>query len=259
MNTHSSLNAFNHPVVHMGKERKRLYSWSRPSKYLPRKSQAQSELIIKGRATLAFSPDGKWFQGNIISPTADAYTISGRRKSLSTSLEPVREPGDTLDQSSCISHSYTSPPSLPSSPASCPTNQTSLASADSDQPYPSDTDSLDYELVRAVIENFSIEDEDCDALYDLAIMDYETGINHSVKRVGCQVSSDMCRLMGDTLTFQADTCNKGAMADMVIHKNIGQAMTEQSMTVFQGEFSYTYSDLICFPIPQGEGQGQWCL
>eukprot|EP00092_Neocalanus_flemingeri_P068899 GFUD01084308.1.p1 GENE.GFUD01084308.1~~GFUD01084308.1.p1 ORF type:complete len:259 (-),score=75.83 GFUD01084308.1:107-883(-) len=258
MDRKNSLNVFTSPVVHIGKERKRLYSWSRPSKHLPRTSQAQSQLTIHGKATLAFSPDGKWFQGNIISPTEDAYTISGRRKSLSTTVEPVREPGDTLDHSSLITHSYTSPPSLPSSPASCPTNQTSLGSADSDQPSPSDTDSLDYELVRAAIENFTLDEYDCDVLYDIAIMDYETGVNHSLKSVGCQVSSDTCRLVGDMLSFQADTCNKGAMADMVIHKNIGQALTEQNMIVFQGAFSYTYRDLICFPIPQG-GQGQWCL
>eukprot|EP00092_Neocalanus_flemingeri_P068898 GFUD01084307.1.p1 GENE.GFUD01084307.1~~GFUD01084307.1.p1 ORF type:complete len:247 (-),score=74.91 GFUD01084307.1:107-847(-) len=246
MDRKNSLNVFTSPVVHIGKERKRLYSWSRPSKHLPRNSQAQSQLTINGKATLAFSPDGKWFQGNIISPTEDAYTISGRRKSVSSTLHPATEHAGSSDQSS--------PPILTSTLVCCSTTQTSLGSGDS----PSDIDSLDSELVRAAIENFTLDEYDCDVLYDIAIMDYETGVNHSLKSVGCQVSSDTCRLVGDMLSFQADTCNKGAMADMVIHKNIGQALTEQNMIVFQGAFSYTYRDLICFPIPQG-GQGQWCL
>ena len=34
--------------------------------------------IITMQATLAFSRDGSWFQGNVISPEKDAYTVSGR-------------------------------------------------------------------------------------------------------------------------------------------------------------------------------------
>jgi len=259
MDTKASLNAFTQPMVHIGQDRKRLYSWSRPSRHLPRKSQAQSEPNIKGKATLAFSPDGKWFQGNVISATDDAYTISGKLKTLSsytTILDPVREDVQTPDRSSLSSCSSTSTPILTSSPVSCPSH---LDSTDYDQPSPSEIDSLDSELVRVAIENFNLDEDDCDALYDIAIMDYETGINHSVKGAGCQMSSDTCRLMGDTINFQADSCSKGAKADMVIHKNIGQALTEQNMIVFQGSFTYTYSDMICFPVPLEEGRGQWCL
>ena len=32
-----------------------------------------------------------------------------------------------------------------------------------------------------VPENFNLDEDDCDALYDISILDYETGMNHSVK------------------------------------------------------------------------------
>lgn len=59
--------------------RKRMYSWSRPCRQLPRRGREQSRTTIAGQATLAFSRDGGWFQGNILSPDSDAYTIAGRR------------------------------------------------------------------------------------------------------------------------------------------------------------------------------------
>merc|ERR1719239_1206172 len=62
-----------------GTSRRRMYSWSRPSRQPGRKSRMQSETTIAGQATLAFSRDGSWFQGNVISPEKDAYTVSGRR------------------------------------------------------------------------------------------------------------------------------------------------------------------------------------
>jgi len=88
---------------------------------------------------------------------------------------------------------------------------------------------------------------------------YETGMNHSVKGVSGQVSSDICRLVGDSLSFKSESVSKGAMADMVIQKNLGQALTGQNLVVFQGVFEFTYNDMICFPVPQGDGGGQWCL
>merc|ERR1719239_1434691 len=62
-----------------GTSRRRMYSWSRPSRQPGRKSRMQSETTIAGQATLAFSRDGSWFHGNVISPEKDAYTVSGRR------------------------------------------------------------------------------------------------------------------------------------------------------------------------------------
>jgi len=273
MDTKVSLNAFSQPSIQVGKDRKRLYSWSRPSKHRLRKPMGQTEMTIKGKATLAFSADGSWFQGNIISATEDAYTITGRRTShpamlnLAISshgkLNPITEHGGSYSLSSSgssYSHTSLTTTSFTSSPVNCLPHQAMLDSSDcGDQPSPSDIDSLDSELVRVALENFSLEEDDSDVLYDVAIMDYETGMNHSVKAVECQVSEDIIKLMGDTLIFQAETCSKGAKADMVIHKNIGQALTDKNMIVFQGSLQYTYSDMVCFPIPQEEGQGQWCL
>jgi hypothetical protein len=84
---------------------------------------------------------------------------------------------EALDQSSLSSCSSTSPPIINSYHVSCFTLQTSEDSTDS----PSEIDSLDSELVRVAIENFSLDEDDCDALYDIFILDYETGMNHSVK------------------------------------------------------------------------------
>jgi len=258
MERKNSMNAFSNPVVQLGQERKRLYSWSRPSLHRQaRKSQAKAELSIQGRATMAFAPDGTWFKGNIISNTEDAYTISGRRVSVSHprlgSVSELLEPLSHPDPVEHLGHS-TSPATIASSPMSC-SNTCSEDYSDS----PSEIDSLDSELVRVAIESFSLEDEDSDGLYDITILDYETGINHSVKGVSGQISGESCSLLGESLSFRAGTVSKGAMADMVIQKNLGQALTERNMVVFQGELEFTYSDMICFPVAQGEGSGQWCL
>ena len=47
------------------------------------------------------------------------------------------------------------------------------------------------------------------------------------------MSSDICRLVGDSLSFKSESVSKGAMADMVIQKNLGQALTGQNLIVFQ--------------------------
>ena len=75
--------------------RKRLYSWTRPSKHLSRQVKYDSEMKISGAATLAFSPDLKWFQGNIVnSDNSEVYTITG--KLILNSIEENDEyPGDS--------------------------------------------------------------------------------------------------------------------------------------------------------------------
>ena len=35
--------------------------------------------------------------------------------------------------------------------------------------------------MRAAIERFDLEDDDSEVLYDISILDYETGMNHGVK------------------------------------------------------------------------------
>ena len=44
---------------------------------------------------------------------------------------------------------------------------------------PSEGDSLDSEVVRRAIENLGLEEEGLE--YKVSIMDYETGINHTVE------------------------------------------------------------------------------
>jgi hypothetical protein len=62
------------------------------------------------------------------------------------------------------------------------------------------------------------------------------------------VSSDICRLVGDSLSFKSESVSKGAMADMVIQKNLGQALTGQNLIVFQVvsflKYKYKYMFLI---------------
>ena len=90
MDLKSSVNAFSSPRVKMGKDRKRLYSWSRPSKHLTRRTNYDSEMKISGAATLAFTADLKWFQGNIINEVQEVYTIRGRLVSESA-FETIEE------------------------------------------------------------------------------------------------------------------------------------------------------------------------
>jgi len=252
MDRKTSMNAFSQPVVQIGQERKRLYSWSRPSLHRPRKSQDKSEVTIKGKSTLAFTPDGKWFQGNIISNTEDAYTISGRKCSTSCRLDSVSELLEPLGTEHLT-------PDSPATTASSPMSSSYTNNSETCSVSPSEIDSLDSELVRAAIERFDLEDDDCEVLYDISILDYETGMNHGVKGVTGNVSGDCCSLVGESLSFRSESVHKGAMAEMVIQKNLGQALQHRNMIVYQGELEFTYHDLACFPVYQEDGSGQWCL
>ena len=69
--------------------------------------------------------------------------------------------------------------------------------------------------------------------FKVSIMDYETGINHSLENVSCSILSDICRMNSDDLTFTSDSCSKGARADLVILRSIGQSLTDSNMLVFQ--------------------------
>jgi len=251
MSRKTSMNAFSHPVVQIGQERKRLYSWSRPSLHRARKSQDRSEVTIKGKSTLAFTPDGKWFQGNIISDTEDAYTISGRKCSR---LDSISEPLEPLGTDHLAPNSD-SPATIASSPLSSSFSNNSETCSVS----PSEIDSLDSELVRAAIERFDLEDDDSEVLYDISILDYETGMNHGVKGVTGNISGDSCSLVGESFSFRSESVHKGAMAEMVIQKNLGQALQHRNMIVYQGELEFTYHDQACFPVYQEDNSGQWCL
>jgi len=88
-------------------------------------------------------------------------------------------------------------------------------------------------------------------------MDYETGINHSVRGVaGCRQGGD-CRLTAPDLTFTATSCSKGVLADKVIHGHLGPGLVDHQLTVYQGPLRFTYTDPVCCPHPPA--MGQWCL
>jgi len=233
----------------LGKERKRLYSWTRPSKHLPRKSRYDSEMTIHGSATLAFSPDLRWFQGNVISDHDEAYTITGRLKhdsTVDTIEEELENDVSDIDKDTFRSSSMRIGSKL------------SSISEDEQFTPPSDSDSLDPEIVREALENLGIDEDELE--FKVSIMDYETGINHSLENVSCSILSDICRMNSDDLTFTSDSCSKGARADLVILRSIGQSLTDSNMLVFQGELTYTYDDMVCYPAASSESQPrQWCL
>ena len=113
---------------------------------------------------------------------------------------------------------------------------------------PSEDDSLDSEDVRRALETLGLEDEE-GLQYRVSIMDYETGINHTIEvrimkimlvmtmiilwTVTCSLVSDECQLSSESLVFTSQTCVKGARADLVILSNIGNNLTDQSMVVYQ--------------------------
>lgn len=89
------------------------------------------------------------------------------------------------------------------------------------------------------------------------------------------ISGDSCSLVGESFSFRSESVHKGAMAEMVIQKNLGQALQHRNMIVYQvflalwschvvmlacqGELEFTYHDQACFPVYQEDNSGQWCL
>lgn len=219
-----------------GQDRRRLYSWRRSPKHLPQKCKYESKGEIAGTATIAFSPDLKWFQGSIVNETKRhmVYSITGRlRRDSNTANEDQEQAEQELTGLDITG------PQLGSSAGSL--------SSDGDQlTPPSEADSLDSDLVRAAMENFGLEDEEL--AYTVSIVDHETGTNHALKNVYCSMLSDVCSLSNDDLSFSSSGRFKGAGADMVIQRNIGTSLTKNNMVVFQGSICYTFDDMICYPM-----------
>lgn len=227
---------------------------------MPRKDQEYSETIIAGQATLAFARDGSWFQGNIISPASDAYTVTGRKRPP-VCLAPVPEapvptphPATPPGTAKARGESY-STDSFTSS-----TGWGSRELSPALELSPSETNSLDAELVAQTLASLELEEE-CEGeemeYYDLAIMDYETGINHTIRDVGALISGADCQLTGDSLKFESHTCSKGIRADKVIHGSLGPSLIDKDLVVYQGGFSYTYQDRLCYPASLTNGH--WCM
>jgi len=255
MDLNSSVNAFGSNEIKVGSDRRRLYSWSRPSKNLPRHERPGrhgSEMEICGMATLAFSKDLSWFQGNIVNDQSDTYTIRG-----SLLHEAANNDDDSLEKESEEKFCLCQADSLVID-SSSPNN--SLISDDSILTPPSDNDSFDSELVRSSIQNLSLEDE---LVYRVTIGDYETGLTHTLQSVTCTISSDTCNMRSESedMEFKSSSCSKGYKADKVILSRMGQDLTGNNMRVFQGTFRYTYDDMVCYPVDSNFSQshGQWCL
>merc|ERR1719239_1934453 len=260
-----------------GTSRRRMYSWSRPSRQPGRKSRMQSETTIAGQATLAFARDGSWFQGKVISPEKDAYTVSGRRigdgrgiSFTSSSNNSISSPSSTSPIASSImrdSSYLMSKKSIVDSPTCSPSLLSRKGMIDSccsssrgDSPTiarsPSEVDSLDSELIARTLA--SIDNEEGEVGYEMSIMDYETGMNHSPQGVRGKVDSSGCNLQGDSLSFSSRSQSKGVLADKVILGHLGPGLVTQDLVVFQGPFSFKYSDPVCYP-RNSSNAGQWCL
>jgi len=231
--------------------RSRLHSWSRPSRKMSLEAPEsdrkwQSDCRIEGQATLAFSPSGSWFQGNVISPTEDAYTVTGRRRSLAHFNKDASRKTSFQTNSSESTVFESQEGSFPYS-----------NSLEGDLSRKSSfCDSLDSELVRVALETFQFEEE-CEAYYDITIVDFETGMEHNVQGVSFEILSKKCSLSGDSLAFSSSSCSRGSKADMVLTKFMGPKLSDQNLLVFQGPFTYVYNDLTCYPT--SAKTSNWCL
>merc|ERR1719239_701219 len=247
-----------------GTSRRRMYSWSRPSRQPGRKSRMQSETTIAGQATLAFARDGSWFQGNVISPEKDAYTVSGRRigdgrgiSFTSSSNNSISSPNSTSPIASSIMMDSSSLLSRKSIMDSCCSSSREDSSTIARMARsPSEVDSLDSDLIARTLA--SIDNEEEEVGYEMSIMDYETGMNHSPQGVRGKVDSSGCNLQADSLSFSSTSQSKGVLADKVILGHLGPGLITQDLVVFQGPFSFKYSDPVCYP-RNSSNAGQWCL
>jgi len=256
----SSQNTLNSDTLN---ERKRKFSWSRPIRSLPRPQSGYEECQskIEGETTLVMSSNGEWFQGNILSTCGDSYTISGKRRSLAvrnhSSISTSMEIRNTLindDDKNRATESLT--PSNDSGVGSY-NSQCSESQFSEQEEAQSEADSIDSELVRIALENIDLDEDECEASYDVTIFDFETGMNHSVQGVEGTISSEQCCLTGGNFTFQSSTCSRGARADVIISNHMGPGLIDRNLLAFQGDLSFTYNDLICYPTTVSDSQ--WCL
>merc|ERR1719249_93626 len=111
---------------------------------------------------------------------------------------------------------------------------------------PIEVDSLDSELIARTLDSIDNEEEE-QVGYEMAIMDYETGMNHSPQGVRGKVDSSGCNLQADSLSFSSKSQSKGVLADKVILGHLGPGLVTQDLVVFQGPFSFKYSDPVCYP------------
>jgi len=248
-----------------------------------------SELRIQGTATIAFHPSGNWFQGNIISPSEDAYTIHGKRNATSSTVSssPPAAPAfgqegrsPTADKTCHLpagveldskdgGHDYVTSGRLAGSDVSGrlagsdvsgrlagSDGSSSAISTSLDDEVVSVSDSLDSALIAETMERLELE-LDSEMYYTVNIVDYETGINHRIKEVCCVQEGESLSLEGESISFASTSTHKGIKADVIISSNIGPSLVQKGLTVFRGDLKMTYRDEPCFPVSLDASQ--WCL
>jgi len=235
------------------KQRKRLYSWSRPTREMrsrgKQSSLLHSEIEIRGEATIALHPSGDWFQGNIISALEDAYTIHGRRNHADIEYKEERlavVPEDAVEDLVGSLHN-----SLEISGASFESSTSCSPTSHDDEV--STCGSLDSAVVLATMERLGLEMD----TFTVHITDYETGIEHTLKDVSITMEDEDLRMFNDSLTFNSSDVVKGNKADVVITTKIGPNLVEKGLLVFRGDLRMTYRDEPCFPVSLDASQ--WCL
>jgi hypothetical protein len=239
-------------------ERKRLYSWSRPTREM-RKAGNHSGLMhaeheISGEATIVFPQSLQWFQGNIINKAGDAYTIHGkqRRDSQNSNEDGCRLP--TVSEVPEENGMKTPIPIREDDEVSRMNDlRTSSSSLDEES---SVCDSLDSTLVELAMARLSLE-LGSEFIYNVTITDYETGLEHEVKEVLCSIDKESLKLEHDQLQFTSETALKGVKADTVIASKIGPGLVEKGLTVYSGDLRMTYQDAPCYPVALEASQ--WCL
>ena len=62
------------------------------------------------------------------------------------------------------------------------------------------------------------------------------------------ISGDRCVLVGESLSFRSDNVSKGAMAEMVIQKSLGQALANRNMIVYQVNMIVYHVNMIVYQV-----------
>eukprot|EP00088_Acartia_fossae_P009304 TRINITY_DN14497_c0_g1_i2.p1 TRINITY_DN14497_c0_g1~~TRINITY_DN14497_c0_g1_i2.p1 ORF type:complete len:309 (-),score=76.97 TRINITY_DN14497_c0_g1_i2:670-1596(-) len=252
-------------------ERKRLYSWSRPTREMRRAGAnsglMKAEHVISGGATIVFPPSLIWFQGNIINKSGDAYTIHGKQRR--DSQNSTEEGGNntrllTVLPEEELSSQQQNQERRGGSCCQEDEEVSRITGFSAQQAHSSSSldeessvcDSLDSALVESAMARLSLE-LGSEFLFNVTVTDYETGLEHEIKEVQCSIDRENLRLEHDQLQFTSVTALKGMKADTVIASKIGPGLVEKGLTVYSGNLRMTYHDEPCYPVALEASQ--WCL
>lgn len=250
--------------------RKRQYSWSRISrehKAVPLGEIEQQK--IGGDAHLCFAPDGEWFQGYIEVPNQLHIKVHGRRLLRSSVIKPIASPSSS-DSSGSLKRRDSTQLSLADS------GHSSAGGRDEglDTPRSSaseSNDSIDSELVAAVMDKLSTDFEEDEGVmelteplpneerhwYAIKLTFNETGQGRRIDRALVRRNSSVCHIDNENIKFSSDTVLKGTMADVFVHQNMSPN-AGLGLGVYSGPMSVLYQDEVCNPVADIRDT-QWCL